>query len=98
MTTEQIREYLTVNKHRLLKKYNLQKIGIFGSRARGDNHELSDVDIVVEFKENPGKLTSLKKDLRDELQSEFHISVDICREKYIRPTFKNRILTDAEFI
>ena len=29
------------------KKYSAEKIALFGSRARGDNHERSDIDIAV---------------------------------------------------
>lgn len=31
----------------LAKKYNINKMILFGSRARGDNHERSDIDIAV---------------------------------------------------
>ena len=30
------------------KKYNLSKVILYGSRARGDNHERSDIDLAVE--------------------------------------------------
>ena len=29
------------------KKYNINKVILFGSRARGDNHERSDIDLAV---------------------------------------------------
>ena len=32
----------------LAKKYNLSKVILYGSRARGDNHERSDIDLAVE--------------------------------------------------
>ena len=31
----------------LAKKYNINKVILFGSRARGDNHERSDIDLAV---------------------------------------------------
>lgn len=33
---------------KLAKKYNLSKVILYGSRARGDNHERSDIDLAVE--------------------------------------------------
>ncbi len=30
------------------KKYNMSKVILYGSRARGDNHERSDIDLAVE--------------------------------------------------
>ena len=31
----------------LAKKYNIEKVILFGSRARGDNHQRSDIDLAV---------------------------------------------------
>ena len=31
------------------KRFNVRKIGVFGSYARGEENETSDVDLVVEF-------------------------------------------------
>ena len=33
--------------HRLLRKYTISKIILFGSLSRGDSHEWSDIDLVV---------------------------------------------------
>ena len=52
--------YLTSNKDRLSKEYHLTKIGLFGSIARGDYKENSDIDIVVEFEPNTSDLYTLK--------------------------------------
>ncbi|MEO9004555.1 MAG: nucleotidyltransferase domain-containing protein [Ginsengibacter sp.] len=38
----------------VLLKYSPQKIGLFGLRVRGHEHEKSDLDILVSFK-NDGK-------------------------------------------
>ena len=38
----------------LEKKYGIVKLGIFGSVARGDMKNSSDIDIVVEFKRGMG--------------------------------------------
>ena len=40
------------------EKYNAEKILLFGSRARGDNHERSDIDLAIY-----GMPTLLKCDL-----------------------------------
>ncbi len=90
--------YLTSNKTRLEKEYHLRKIGIFGSIARGEQTENSDIDLIVEFKQNTPDLYSIKQKLKNEIQSQFHIPVDICREKYIKPIFKDRILSEAKYV
>ena len=94
---KQILYYLSSNKDRFEKEYHLIKIGIFGSIARGDQNEKSDIDIIVEFEENTPDLYGIKLKLKDELQSIFNHSVDICREKYINPIFKTQILAEAKY-
>jgi hypothetical protein len=95
--SNQILYYLSSNKKRLEKEYHLVKIGIFGSIARGEQNEESDIDLIVEFEENTPDLYSIKQSLKDEIQSRFNLPVDICREKYIKPIFKNQILSDAKY-
>jgi predicted nucleotidyltransferase len=94
----QILTYLSTNKSRLEKAYHLKKIGVFGSMARGEQNSLSDIDLIVEFEDNTTDLFTIKQQLRDEIHAEFHVPVDICREKYIKPIFRNRILAEAKYV
>jgi predicted nucleotidyltransferase len=87
----QILQYLSVNKN----KYHLKKVGIFGSYARNEQTPESDIDILVEFEDNTSDLTDKKDFLRKDIQSVFNIPVDICREKYIKPVFRQQILSDV---
>lgn len=89
--------YLTSNKKRLEKDYHLVKIGIFGSIAREDQNEQSDIDIIVEFENDTQDLFSLKQRLKEEIESKFNLPVDICREKYIKPIFKQQILSETKY-
>ena len=94
----QILQYLTINKQRISEKYNLKKIGIFGSYARNEQTLKSDLDLLVEFEDNTPDLTDKKDLMRKEMQSVFNLNVDICREKYIKPVFRNHILSDAIYV
>lgn len=58
-----------------LKDYNVLKVGIFGSFARGENKKGSDLDILVEFKDSPSLLTLIK--LENELSEILGIKVDL---------------------
>ncbi len=98
VSSEIILNYLSQNKERFLKEYSLIKIGIFGSYARNENNEKSDIDIIVEFQDNTTDLSEKKFEIRKELQSKFNISVDICREKYIKPIFKQQIISEAIYV
>ena len=95
--SDKILYYLTSNKSRLEKEYHLVKIGVFGSIARGEQNELSDIDLIVEFENNTPDLYSIKQRLKSEIQSRFNLPVDICREKYIKPVFKKQILAEVKY-
>ena len=94
----QILLYLTSNKSRLEKDYHLKKIGVFGSMARGEQNNKSDIDLIVEFEDNTPDLNSIKQLLKDEIQAKFNLPVDICREKYIKPIFRKQILSEVKYV
>jgi len=54
MKLEEIQKILAKHKRELYEKYKIKEIGIFGSFARGEEKEGSDIDILVEFEEVPG--------------------------------------------
>lgn len=81
---------------KVMKPYNPKKIGIFGSFARGENTEKSDIDILYQFEE-PISLFE-KSDILDALQEQLDNSVDLVSEKYIHPFLKEQILKDLRII
>ena len=93
-----ILNYLRNNKNRLVHDYHLTKIGLFGSMARGEQNDSSDIDIVVEFEPGTPDLYTLKLKLKEEIQSQFDRQVDICRLKYIKPVFKNLIHSEIKYV
>ena len=84
-----------MNKELFRIKYNIVKIGIFGSYARGEATEMSDIDVIVEFDENTDDLFDKKYELRESLTTYFHKNIDLCRESAIKPVFKSLILKEA---
>jgi predicted nucleotidyltransferase len=73
-------------------------MGLFGSYVRNEQKQSSDIDLIVEFKPNTPNLYQVKADLRNEIQRQFNLPVDICREKYIKPYFREQILAEAEYV
>ncbi len=49
MNRQAILERLNAEAPGLKEKYGVKSLAVFGSMARGDNHEESDVDILVTF-------------------------------------------------
>lgn len=98
LTTEQILTYLKEKKEIFFSEFRLTKIGLFGSYARNQGSEDSDIDIIVEFEDNTEDLYNLKHKLREDLSQKFNRKVDICREKFIKPYYKSNILKSAIYV
>jgi uncharacterized protein len=58
-----------------LKDYQLVSLGIFGSYARRENNENSDIDVLIEFKVSPSLLTLIK--MENELSEKLGVRVDL---------------------
>jgi predicted nucleotidyltransferase len=79
-----------------LKEFNLLKVGIFGSFARGENKEGSDIDIMVEFKEPPSLLKLIK--IENDLSEILGIKVDLVtkgalKNKRIKKSIKKDLIS-----
>src|SRR3954453_11919108 len=93
MDRQGILERLKAEAPGLRKKYGFRSLAVFGSMARGDDHEGSDVDILVRFE---GKATfdnfmGLKLDLEDLLGRR----VDLLTPKCLRPEMEVEIEREA---
>lgn len=95
--SNEILTYLANNKSRFSEDYHITRIGIFGSFAREEQNDNSDIDLIVEFEDGTDDLYGIKQKLREEIQSKFNLHVDICREKYIKPVFRENILSEAKY-
>ncbi|MFW6311143.1 MAG: nucleotidyltransferase family protein [Nanoarchaeota archaeon] len=70
LTTEQKRKIKKV-----LRKHNIKKASIFGSYARGEANNNSDIDILVEpAQKSLFELVAIKQDLEDELELKIDIN------------------------
>ncbi len=77
----------------VLRKYDLKKAGIFGSIARGELREDSDVDILVEIERDDMSLldfVGIKLELEDALGRK----VDLVEYDTIKPLLRERILAE----
>jgi predicted nucleotidyltransferase len=93
MNRQAILERLNAEAPSLRKKYGVKSLAVFGSMARGDDHEGSDVDVLVTFQ---GKATfddfmGLKLDLEDL----FGRRVDLLTPKCLRPAMQPEIDKEA---
>jgi len=79
--------------HLLLEGYNVSKIGVFGSVARGDSTEKSDIDLLVAFKATPDLFAFME--LQEKLEALLGRRVDLATEDMLHETMRSTILAEA---
>ncbi len=95
MTKTQILSILESHKSDFAARYGVKRIGIFGSVARDEASENSDVDVIAEMYPSFQSLI----ELQSELEKEFGAKVDLVTlHNNMRPRFKERVLREAIFV
>ena len=92
-TTEEILQVLRANKPGLFARYKLRRLGVFGSYARGEQTEQSDVDLLVEIDPSIGMEFV---DLAQELEILLGEPVDVVSTRAIKP--RNRQSVEEDLI
>jgi predicted nucleotidyltransferase len=78
------------------KKYGIITLGVFGSYARGEETELSDVDIVL-VTETPDLFNIVH--IKEDLEKKLCLPVDIVRlREKMNPFLKKRIKREAVYV
>lgn len=77
---------LSQNKESLYSKYPIKSLAIFGSIARDDQTEESDIDLLVEFDDNIGIRFI---DLAEEIESLLNQPVDLVSKNAVKPKYYN---------
>jgi predicted nucleotidyltransferase len=91
--TAEIVSILKAKKTELEKKYPISELALFGSYARGDYNEKSDIDILVDFNSKIGiEFISLAHELEDTFQCKIDlVSRKGIQAKYLPYVEKNLI-------
>ncbi|AFL67833.1 nucleotidyltransferase family protein [Sulfurospirillum barnesii] len=89
MTKTYILDFLASHKIELAQKYGVRKIGLFGSYARDEQREDSDIDIAVEIESN-NKFRSFFS-LKYFLEDAFRKKIDLGIESALKPMAKKYI-------
>lgn len=93
-TKNEIKETLKKYKPYLREQYKVEDIGFFGSFAKGDASEGSDIDILVRFYEPIGwEFIDLKEFLEEILDDK----VDLVTDKALKPQLKEKILSEVVY-
>ncbi len=84
-TREGIIALLRKKKPELEKKYGISELGLFGSYSRGENHQDSDIDILVDFHTTIDGFRYIR--LAHELQDLFKVGIDLVSRKGIKESY-----------
>ena len=87
---------LGLHRDDLADRYGVTRLGIFGSVARDEAVETSDIDIVVET-QVPDLLKMVN--LKEDLETMLHSNVDLVRYRLrMNPFLKKRIDNEARYV
>lgn len=93
---DQIKNILGKHMDFLRGTYNVKDIGIFGSYARGESTDASDVDMLVEFSEPVGFFKFIE--LEEFLSKVIGKKVDLVTKKALKPAIKEDILQEVAYV
>jgi predicted nucleotidyltransferase len=93
MTIEQLLKEKREEILKIAAKHGARNVRVFGSVARGEADEQSDIDLVVEFE--PGRSLLDHAALWLELQELLGRKVDVVSDRGIKPRIRDRVLKEA---
>ena len=73
----------------IFKRHNINEAYLFGSVARGDDTEGSDIDILARFQKMGGLFGYMK--VKHDLEDALGRTVDLVQIEALRPEFKERV-------
>ena len=94
-TLHAILETLRVHLPELQKKYPIGQLGVFGSYARGEAGEESDIDIAVEII-GPMGLDFIS--MADEIEDLFGTKTDVVPIRSIKPQYRGHVEKDIIYV
>ena len=85
----------TLRQHQrsLVERYHVDSLGVFGSYVRNEQHDGSDLDVLVTFTQTPSLFTLVA--LQDELQDLLGTPVDIVLKSSLKPRIGQQILREV---
>ena len=94
-TLQEIKLTLSNNKQHLFAEYSIKSMAIFGSFARKEQDDKSDLDLMVEFN---GKIGIRFIDLADEIENLIGFKVDLVSRKGIKDKYYQSILSELIYV
>jgi len=96
MGKKEIIKIIRNSKPEMESHYGVQRLGLFGSYVKEKQSKRSDIDILVTFNRDIDLFDFL--DLREYLESQLSIKVDLVMESALKPAIGKRILSEVEYV
>jgi uncharacterized protein len=77
-----------------LRRLGVRRLGLFGSVARGDSKEVSDLDFLVELDH---KTFDAYMDVKELLERLFQCRIDLVIAEAVKPQLRDRILQETVY-
>lgn len=91
---ERLREAVPV----LSEKYNVKRIGVFGSYIRNEQKEDSDLDVLVDFGPEPAFGLFALVEMEEYLSDTVGVKVDLVMIEGLKPRIGRRILEEVVYL
>lgn len=91
---EQIRSQIEILKPTLQARFNVKTIEIFGSYARNEASEKSDIDLLVTYDTRDYDHSTVYA-LKNYLRRKLHVKVHIASKEFLNPYIKDQVLKEA---
>jgi predicted nucleotidyltransferase len=89
-------EILKRHESTIKEKFHVRKIGVFGSFARGEEKEGSDIDVLIELEDRYETFDNFM-DLKFFLEDLFKREVDLVTVEALRPQLKDDIMREVVY-
>lgn len=93
MRRDDVIKVLAENREKI-RGFGVRSIGLFGSGARGEENETSDLDFLVELEE---KTFDAYMGLKEFLEGLFRCRVDLVLEETIKPRLRSAIMKEVVY-
>ena len=93
---KKIRKSLSGQKAILRSRYNISKLGIFGSYIRGEQKKGSDLDILIDYDEPPTLIALIE--IENQLSELLGVKVDLVTRKGLKPRLRKQILGEVVYL
>jgi len=81
---------------RICKKYSIRELSVFGSYAKGNNTEDSDLDILVDFKSLEGISLFTLSTIKENLADMFHKNIDLVLKSGLKKLIRDEVIHSSK--